>query len=100
MNPFGITVITPPDRLPPAREAIAEALQRLFRAMGADENDEEAIRTLQDLVDRLLDAAPAASTLLLERRLLGLARALEEMGAQAEPDALVARAILRDDRLH
>jgi|GEM_PF-4472132 len=100
MNPFDLHTITPPDRLPPAREAIGEAFLRLFRAIDADDSDEAAARTLQGLVARLLDGAPAASTELLERRLLGLARALEELGVRAEPDVLIARAILRADRLH
>lgn len=100
MNRLDLHLITPPDRLPPAREAIGEAILRLFRAVDADDSDEAAARTLQGLVDRLLDAAPAASTELLERRLLGLARALEQLGVRVQPDELIARAIPYGDRLH
>lgn len=100
MNSPGLITVTAPDRLPTARDAIADAVQRLLRAMDTDDDEDTVTRTLQGLVDRLLDAAPALSTDLLERRLLGLAGALEELGARAEPDALIDCAILRADRLH
>jgi hypothetical protein len=80
------------------RDAIAAAIQRLFRAL--DDDDEDAVDALQGLVDRLLDEAPAASTLVLERRLLGLATALEELGADARESLLFQRALEWGERPH
>lgn len=85
-------------RLEEGRDAIAAAIERLLRALDEDQG-EAAARRLQTLVDRFLARGPACSVAQLERRLLGLARALEELGPWAADDELISHAIA-SDRLH
>lgn len=82
-------------RLADARDAIAEAIERLILALGEEDRDIAAER-LQGLVDGLLDVAPAFAPALLERRLLSLARALEELGCDRPDRDLIDHAVARD----
>ena len=86
------------DSLLTGRAAIAIAIERLFRALEGD--DDTAAHALEVLVDRLLEEAPAPSLMLLERRLLGLAAALEHLGSTAPEDVLIRQALANGDRLH
>lgn len=55
---------------------------------------------LQALADRLLDARPAPNAAALEHRLWCLCRAVEALGAWAEPGDIVDLAIELSRRLH